>query len=198
MKRLFILFLVLLVLSSGAMAKDAVWLPDPGPALGVEAAYNQTNTEPNGVTYDYYTYDFENDADGVSHFIVTYTEALRNIGFTSKKLKLNNNAVYYQAFTKSEFTAELAVFATDAKAIAQGDAGSWRIVLAVPQGMTFTAGSGAPGLSGGNTICIACRGTGKCEGCGGTGRANYGSGTETCIICNGYCICNVCDGEGDY
>jgi len=95
MKRFFIVLLILL-LNSCAMAEDTVWLPDPGPALGAEAVYFKTNTEPNGITYDYYIYDFKSDIDEMGHFIVAYTEALRSIGFEPKKLRLDN-AVYYQS-----------------------------------------------------------------------------------------------------
>lgn len=198
MKKWIVSLLALMMLAgSCAMAADSIWLPDPGPALGAEAVYNQTNTGTSGTTYDFYTYDFESDVDTMSHFIVAYTEALRSMGFTPKKLTLEN-AVYYESYEKGDYTAEMGVFVGDAKEIAEGGVGAWRVVLAVPEGMTFTAGSGAPGLRGGDTICIACNGTGKCEGCGGVGQMNYGSGMETCVICDGERICNVCDGEGGY
>ena len=192
------LLLVLLALGGCALADGDVWLPDPGPALGVAAEYNSTKTESNGVTYDYYTYDLESDVDAMGHFIVVYTEALRNIGFTPKKLSLDN-AMWYESYTKSGSTAELGVFvSTGAQSIANGGTGGWRVVLAVPAEMTFNVGSGAPGVVNGNTRCIGCGSNGVCAGCGGLGTADYGSGRETCVLCDGGGVCSLCDGAGSY
>ena len=192
------LLVVLLAIGGCALADGDVWLPDPGPALGVTAEYNSTKTENNGVTYDYYTYDLESDVDAMGHFVVAYTEALRNIGFTPKKLSLDN-AMWYESYSKGGYTAEMGVFVSgDEKSIANGGTGGWRVVLAVPVEMTFRAGSGAPGLVGGNTRCIGCGGNGVCSGCGGLGTADYGSGRETCVLCDGSGICNRGDGAGSY
>ena len=192
------LLLVLLAIGGCALAAGDVWLPDPGPALGVAAELYMTKMENNGVTYDYYTYDLEGDVDAMGHFIVAYTEALRNIGFTPKKLSLDN-AMWYESYAKGGSTAEMGVFvSSDAKSIANGGTGGWRVVLAVPLEMTFRASSGAPGLVGGNTRCIGCGGNGVCSGCGGLGTADYGSGREECVLCDGSGDCNLCDGAGSY
>lgn len=187
---------------AGAMV-NGPWLPDPCTALNVDGEYFTTNTENNGVTYDSYIYEFTADYEFVSHFIVTYTEALKNIGYSSKKLTQTNNSVWYQQYTHDDYDdlpgAELAVFVSgDAKTIAEGGESGWVVGLAVPRGYSFVLGNGAPGVVGGNTVCIGCGGTGNCAGCGGTGRANYGDGYETCVICDGNGVCNICDGEGSY
>lgn len=179
------------------------WLPDPCTALTVDGEYNTTSTEENGVTYDFYTYDFTADYEFVSHFIVTYTEALKNIGYTSKKLKQTGNSVWYQQYNYDDYDdvpgAELAVFVSgDAKKITGGGESGWRVVLAVPKGYSFILGNGAPGVVGGNTVCVGCGGTGNCASCGGLGRADYGDGYETCVICDGTGVCNICEGEGSY
>lgn len=183
---------------SCALAEGDIWLPDPGPALGVEGALNSTRTEENGVTYDYYTYDLECDMEAMSHFIVAYAEALRGIGFTAKRLTVDV-AAWYQSFAKDGPAAEMGVFvSSDAESISSGGAGGWRVVLGVPVEMTFTVNSGAPGLVGGNTRCIGCGGSGKCSGCGGMGTADYGSGRESCVLCDGSGLCTLCDGAGSY
>lgn len=185
-----------------ASLKDdvSIWLPDPCTALNVDGEYNQTNTEDNGVTYDYYTYDFDADYDSVADFIVTYTEALKNMGFDAKKLNNLDNTVWYEKYSYNDSDgAELAIFVSSgAEEISNGGIGTWRIVLAVPTCFIFILGNGAPGVVNGNTVCIGCKGNGKCAGCSGTGSADYGDGYETCIICGGTGICNICDGEGSY
>ena len=188
------------IVPESASSDDSIWLPDPCTALTVDGEYFRTNTENNGVTYDYYTYDFSADYDSVSDFIVTYTEALKDMGFDATRLNGAENAMWYEGYSYDDSdNAELGIFVTSgAEEISNGGVGTWRIVLAVPACFTFTLGNGAPGVTNGNTVCVGCKGTGKCVGCGGTGRADYGDGYQTCIICNGTGDCNVCDGEGSY
>ena len=185
---------------AGAAKNDGPWLPDPCTALNVDGEYNSTSTGDNGATYDFYTYDLTADYNAVAHFIVAYTEALKGMGYTSKKLKQTGQSVWYQQYTYGDIPgAEMAVFVSgDAKVIAEGGESGWQIVLAVPEGYSFVLGNGAPGIVNGNTVCVGCGGSGNCAGCGGTGRANYGDGYETCVICDGNGVCNVCDGEGSY
>ncbi len=179
---------------------DRAWLPDPCTALNVSGEYVETDIGDSGESYDMYTYDFSADYETVAHFIVTYTEALKAMGYTSKKLKQTGNSVWYQQYTYGSNTgAELGVFVSSgAEEITGGGVGEWRVVYAVPECYCFIPGNGAPGVSGGNTICVGCHGSGRCAGCGGLGSANYGDGYETCVICDGNGICNICDGEGSY
>lgn len=208
MKKLFSFILAVILAACCAVCPGAgaentdidPWLPDPCTALRAEGQYVQTTTESNGVTYAYYTYDFRADYETVAHFIVVYTEALKAMGFTAKKLNQTANSVWYEQYNRTGCDgAELAVFVSaDADKIAAGGEGGWRVVLAVPACYTFLPGNGAPGIVNGNTRCVGCGGSGKCAGCGGTGRANYGDGYETCVLCDGNGVCTVCDGEGSY
>ena len=175
------------------------WMPDPGPAMGCDAEYYGENTESNGVTYDFYIYDLEMTVDQMSHFVVVYSEALKDMGFKMERYNVEGAQMAYRYSKNSETPAELAVFAaSDFESLFQGGAGGWRVVLAVPENMEFHAGQGAPGIVNGNSLCLGCNGTGYCEGCGGTGRVNYGDGYEECVVCDGDRICNICDGEGSY
>lgn len=185
-------------LSKNSNSEDGPWLPDVNTAFGAEGEYYGENTEENGITYDFYYYDFEADAETVGNAIVAYTEALKELDYTAKKLK-NSTAAWYESYTKDGYSAELGIFVTgNGKEIKNGGSGKWRAVLAIPKGMVFKAGSGAPGVRDGKIVCVGCNGSGKCSGCGGSGSANYGDGRETCVNCKGSGICNLCDGEGAY
>ncbi|MGM9936951.1 MAG: hypothetical protein ACI38A_06370 [Candidatus Ornithomonoglobus sp.] len=164
------------------------------------ASIHSRVTEDNGQTFSYYTYDYAASTKEMGSSIVTYGEALKDMGYTVKKISTSeDNEMYHQTYKKDGYTAELAVFAANTNnASGQDDIVKWRVVLAVPEGINFFQGNGAPHVKGGKTECKACRGSGKCEGCGGNGRANYGNGSETCVICDGERICRVCDGEGYY
>ena len=61
--------------------KSGTWMPDPASALGCSAEYYGTNTENNGVTYDFYIYDLTMTVEQMDHFAVVYGEALRDMGF---------------------------------------------------------------------------------------------------------------------
>lgn len=177
------------------------WYPDPCAALGGSGKFYMTQTESNGVTYDYYTYEFSATYEQVAHFIVVYTEAMKDLGFKATHSSLKEaNSMWYELYSKDGgVAAEINVAVTNyAAEIANGGTGSWIIVVAVPENMVYYPGNGAPGIVNGNTICVGCHGTGHCQGCGGTGLANYGDGYETCVICNGNGVCTVCDGTGSY
>ena len=178
---------------------DRPLFPDPSNALGVSGEYVLTNTEDNGVTYDFYKYELDANYEQIAHFIVVYTEALKNIGFEAKSVK-NGTALWYEKYSYNGGTAaELGIFSGGTfEEITGGEQCPWRIVISVPENMVFHSGRGTPGIRNGNTICVGCNGTGHCVGCLGNGRANYGSGYEDCIICGGSGICNICDGEGSY
>lgn len=179
-------------------SEDEVWLPDVNTVFGVEGEYYDTVTESNKITYDFYTYDFEGDSDTVGNYIVVYTEALKELDFKAKKLK-DKTAVWYESYTKDDYTAELAIYVTDdADKIVDGGSGKWQAILAVPEGMSFELGNGAPGVRDGETVCEACDGSGKCAQCGGSGNTNYGAGREKCVVCKGSGKCKVCDGKGTY
>ena len=175
--------------------EERPWLPDPCTALNVSGEYNQSDE-----TYDYYTYDLVADYETMAHFIVVYTEALKNLGYTSRKLNQTGDSVWYQQYTYGDYVgAELAIFVTgDAEQIAGGAEDGWRVVYAVPNCYSFILGNGAPGVRNGDTICIGCGGSGRCAGCGGTGRIKYLDDYEACVICDGSGVCNICDGEGSY
>ena len=179
--------------------KSGTWMPDPASALGCSAEYYGTNTENNGVTYDFYIYDLTMTVEQMDHFAVVYGEALRDMGFKLERFNVEGARMAYRYSKNGETPAELVVFAaSDFESLSQGGAGGWRVVLAVPENMEFHAGQGAPGIVNGNSLCVGCNGTGYCEGCGGTGRVNYGAGYEECVNCDGDRICNICDGEGSY
>lgn len=174
--------------------KSGTWMPDPASALGCSAEYYGTNTENNGVTYDFYIYDLTMTVEQMDHFAVVYGEALRDMGFKLERFNVEGARMAYRYSKNGETPAELVVFAAGSN----GDAEDWRVVLSVPENMEFHAGQGAPGIVNGNTQCDGCHGTGNCGGCGGTGRVNYGAGYEECVNCDGDRICNICDGEGSY
>ncbi len=188
--------------SSSDSDSSEVELPDPGSLLDVEGEYNTTDTDNDGVIYDYYTYDFSAKITTVSNFIVTYGEALKDMGFTVKSLNTTSSYnMKYMSYTKDGKRAELAVFvggSSDGSSIDEDSVLVWRIVLCIPEGMSFTLGSSVPGTLNGDTKCVGCDGTGICSGCGGIGKSNYGDGYETCILCDGTGTCNICDGEGSY
>lgn len=181
---------------------DGPWLPDPYNVLGARGEYYETAEDKGGI-YDLYVYDYNTSIDEMGSSIVTYGEALEELGYNVKKLSLTtDNEVYAQAYEKDGYQAEIGVFVAGANdtshAADEDDIISWRVVLAVPEGMSFEPGDGTPGVTNGHTTCEACGGSKKCPGCFGSGRANYGDGYETCVICGGERICNVCDGLGYY
>ncbi|MCD8108851.1 MAG: hypothetical protein LUE14_01920 [Clostridiales bacterium] len=181
---------------------SGTYFPDPGTVLGVEGEFYMSEENDDGIMFEYYVYDFEATTSTVGSFMVTYGEAMKNLGFTIKNLTLSSSAnMYNKRFEKNDEFAELSVCVTsssDDSTVTEDTLISWRMVLAVPESMSFTLGGSVPGVVNGNTVCVGCGGTGNCSGCGGTGRANYGDGYETCILCNGTGICNVCDGAGSY
>lgn len=110
LKKIISLFLSLVLFTTVAFAADEVWLPDPGPALGVEAEYSDTGSGNDGIQYAHYIYELESDMDIMSHFIVVYTEALQNMGFTAQKVKVDGTTVVYcMQYTRNGFTAEMAL-----------------------------------------------------------------------------------------
>lgn len=199
-KGLCLVFALLLVLLTAlpALAATAPRLPDIGPALGVDGRLYLTKEESNGV-YSYYWYDTQMTLDGLSHIVVAYGEALRELGFSIQRLSTQgSNLIFHMSYTCETGRAELGVFPTDSgKSLVEGDKGNLAFLLAVPATMDFTLGKGTSLLVEGGTRCIECGGTGNCRYCYG-GRADYGQGYEDCTICDGSGICNVCDGKGQY
>lgn len=177
-----------------ACAADGPRLPDVGPALGVKGALYSAEDG-----YHVYRYDTQMTLDGMSHIVMAYGEALRELGFSIQRQSAEGSLIFLMSYTCKTGKAELGVFLTaNAKSLAEGGKGDLAFVLAVPDSMDFTLGKGTTLLVEGGTRCVECGGTGKCRYCSGSGRANYGQGYETCIICDVSRICNVCDGEGQY
>jgi len=181
-----------------ALAATAPRLPDIGPVLGVEGKLHLTQEVSNDL-YSYYKYDTQMTLDGLSHIVMAYGEALRELGFSIQRLSTEgSNLIFHMSYTCETGRAELGVFPTDSgKSLVEGDKGGLSFLLAVPATMDFTLGKGTHLLVEGGTRCIECGGTGNCRYCSG-GSANYGQGYEKCIICDGSGICNVCDGKGEY
>ena len=92
-------------------SEKRTWLPDPGPAMGCNAEYYGENTESNGVTYDFYVYDLKMTVDQMSHFVVVYSEALKDMGFKMERYNVENAQMAYRYSKNGETSAELAVFA---------------------------------------------------------------------------------------
>ena len=62
---------------------DGPWLPDPYNVLGARGEYYETAEDKGGI-YDLYVYDYNTSIDEMGSSIVTYGEALEELGYNVK------------------------------------------------------------------------------------------------------------------